>query len=163
MLAMKCLNPVLGPSVEVLILGSFPSVMSLATGQYYANPRNQFWRLLGTAIRQPLERMEYPARLATLLAHGIGLWDVIAECDRGGGSDAKIRNARANDFTVLPKLAPKLQRIGFNGRKAERLAPSFDNPRYATVALPSSSSAFPRYFALKCEAWLSLVLNQSQV
>src|ERR1700675_4223894 len=35
--------PVVDDAAELLILGSFPSVQSLATHQYYGNPRNSFW------------------------------------------------------------------------------------------------------------------------
>ena len=42
--------PVLGPDTSILILGSFPGVASLAQAQYYAHPRNQFWRLVGACL-----------------------------------------------------------------------------------------------------------------
>ncbi|MGO9283590.1 MAG: hypothetical protein ACLP75_11505 [Mycobacterium sp.] len=35
--------PVVSDTAELLILGSFPSVRSLAVRQYYGNPRNAFW------------------------------------------------------------------------------------------------------------------------
>ncbi len=35
--------PVVDHTARLLILGSFPSVLSLESGQYYGNPRNAFW------------------------------------------------------------------------------------------------------------------------
>ncbi len=40
------LPPVIDDRARVLILGSFPSVRSLAEGRYYANPRNTFWPIV---------------------------------------------------------------------------------------------------------------------
>ena len=43
-------SPVIDDRAHMLILGSFPSVSSLATGEYYANPRNAFWRITGAVF-----------------------------------------------------------------------------------------------------------------
>ena len=52
--------------METLILGSFPSAASLAHRQYYAHPRNQFWRLLGDVLGEPLAGLPYASRLQRL-------------------------------------------------------------------------------------------------
>ena len=44
------LSPVIDDKTEVLILGSLPSDVSLAKGQYYANPSNDFWKLIGQVL-----------------------------------------------------------------------------------------------------------------
>jgi hypoxanthine-DNA glycosylase len=54
------LAPVIDARARVLILGSFPSTASLAARQYYAHPQNQFWRILGAVVDQPLKEMDYP-------------------------------------------------------------------------------------------------------
>ena len=42
--------PVVDERTRVLVLGSLPGEISLAKGQYYANPQNQFWRLIEAVI-----------------------------------------------------------------------------------------------------------------
>lgn len=127
--------------VTRLILGSFPSEASLAAGQYYAHPRNQFWRLVGDLLGEPLSQLAYPERRHRLLAHRLGLWDVIDACDREGSLDSAIRNPRANPFTRLARLAPRLGEVAFNGATAGRYAPVFSDAGYRTTVLPSSSPA----------------------
>ncbi len=133
--------PVLDRGVHTLILGSFPGTASLAAGQYYAHPRNQFWRILGNLLQQPLPELPYPQRLAALLAHGLGLWDVLGACERAGSLDADIRAARANNFALLRRRAPNLARVLFNGQTAGRFAPQFRQAGLAVVVLPSTSPA----------------------
>jgi hypoxanthine-DNA glycosylase len=146
--------PVIDRRVEVLILGSFPSEASLAAGEYYAHPRNQFWRLLGAVLGEPLAELPYPQRLRRVLAHRVGIWDVIDACDRAGSLDASIRNERANELARLTLLAPKLRRLAFNGGAAGRYARRFSDGGYETVVLPSSSPAHAsRSFAQKLRIW----------
>jgi hypoxanthine-DNA glycosylase len=137
-----------------LILGSFPSEASLAASQYYAHPCNQFWRLLGDLFGEPFAGLAYDQRLARLLAHRVGLWDVLAACDREGSLDASITNSRANPFTRLRRLAPHLTDVAFNGQTAGRFAPVFRDAGYFTAVLPSSSPAHAgRTYEQKLALW----------
>jgi hypoxanthine-DNA glycosylase len=135
------LLPVLDARTRILLLGSFPGTASLLATQYYAHPRNQFWRLLGTVLGEALHELPYEARLPRVLAHGIGLWDVLAACERTGSLDAAIRNAAPNDFASLRQHAPQLAKVCFNGKAAGRFAPVIAAAGYQTVVLPSSSAA----------------------
>ena len=140
--------------VTRLILGSFPSAASLAAGQYYAHPRNQFWRLMGDLFGEPLREHPYPRRLQRLLAHRVGLWDAIDACDREGSLDSAIRNVRANPFARLEQLAPRLRDVAFNGGTAGRLARDFAAAGYRTSVLPSSSPAHAgRTYEQKLALW----------
>ena len=40
-------EPVFDERSRVLVLGSFPSVLSRANAFYYGNPQNRFWRVIG--------------------------------------------------------------------------------------------------------------------
>jgi hypoxanthine-DNA glycosylase len=133
--------PVVAESTHTLILGSFPGEASLAAAQYYAHPRNQFWRLLGAVIGEPLQEFDYPTRLEHVLKHGIGVWDVLAACTREGSLDVAIRNATPNDFASFREYAPQLKKVCFNGKTAGRFAPVIAEAGCQTLVLPSSSPA----------------------
>jgi len=135
------LPPIVDPRARVLILGSFPSTASLAARQYYAHPQNQFWRVLGAVIGQPLKEMDYPARIAAVQAAGIAIWDVFASCERAGSLDTAIHDAVPNPLAVLKKSAPALRRICFNGRMAARRIREVEALGYEAMVLPSTSPA----------------------
>ncbi|MFN6960814.1 MAG: DNA-deoxyinosine glycosylase [Rhodocyclaceae bacterium] len=152
------LPPIIDERARVLILGSFPSPASLAAGQYYAHPRNQFWKILGEIIGQPLVEMDYAAKQAAVKAAGLAIWDVYASCERIGSLDAAIRNGVPNDFARLENSAlvgrHPLRRVCFNGRAAGRFAPRLAALGFETLILPSTSPAnASSSYAEKLAAW----------
>ncbi len=147
------LPPALNIRTRTVILGSFPSEASLAARQYYAHPRNQFWRLMGKLLGHPLVDCAYPERITRLLNRGIGLWDVFSACEREGSLDADIRKARVNDFSKLREIAPRLSRVCFNGQTSGKHAPGFREAGYEVLVLPSSSPAHTMAFDLKLAQW----------
>ena len=148
------LPPVVGPATRVLVLGSFPGAASLAAGQYYGHPRNHFWPILGALWGVDLLALPYPERLATLLRHGVGLWDVYASCRRQGSLDSAITDAVPNDLAALAKRLPALSAIAHNGgesAKATRITAALGLPVYR---LPSTSPANASWsFERKRDAW----------
>ncbi|HWT71679.1 MAG TPA: DNA-deoxyinosine glycosylase [Oxalicibacterium sp.] len=155
---LACFPPVIDDQTEILILGSFPGEASLQVQQYYAHPRNQFWRLLSAVLNDDLLTLPYQNRLARLQAHRIGLWDVIGACEREGSLDSAIRNARANNFQMLKTRCPALRRVAFNGKTAGRHAASFAEAGFQTIVLPSSSPAHAAMsYEKKLAAWRSVL------
>lgn len=152
----RCFPPVVNADTRLLILGSLPGEASLAAGQYYAHPRNQFWPLLGSLLQLDLPALPYAERLDCLLQHGIGLWDVIAEARRHGSLDTAIRDSQHNDLQQLLASLPKLALVAFNGKTAGRQATSVAACGVATLILPSSSPALTLPFASKQAAWQRL-------
>lgn len=151
--------PVLDDETRILILGSFPGEASLAAQQYYAHPRNQFWRLLSAVLKEDLAALPYQQRLPRLLSHGIGLWDVIAACERDGSLDTAIRRAQANDFAALKQQCPQLVKVCFNGKTSGRFAQQFADAGFATLVLPSSSPANAQLsFEEKLAQWKNIIL-----
>lgn len=155
----RCFPPVVDANTRVLILGSLPGEVSLAQSQYYAHKQNQFWRLIGEVIEQDLVTMPYDQRLQTLLAHHVGLWDVVAEAKREGSLDSNIRDHAGNDLIGLIDSLPKLKAIAFNGGTAERIgmkALALHGDRHRVLRLPSSSPAYTVAYASKRDTWLQL-------
>lgn len=152
----RCFPPVVDARVRLLILGSLPGAASLLQAQYYAHRQNRFWHLLGDVTQTPLPSLAYADRLATLLAHGIGLWDVVAQAQREGSLDSKIRNAEQNDFLALLESLPQLQAIAFNGATAAKIGMKTlgsQAARYMVFKLPSSSPAHTLPYQEKLAAW----------
>jgi hypoxanthine-DNA glycosylase len=148
--------PVVDDAAGLLILGSFPSVQSLATGQYYGNPRNAFWpitsALFGFDASAP-----YETRLAALQSAGIALWDVLHKCRRVGSLDARIdpKSVAANDFGQLFASYPSITQVYFNGSAARQLFSRLVDVD-ADVdyrLLPSTSPARAMPAGEKLQAW----------
>ena len=151
--------PVASPATRVLVLGSLPGEASLAAGRYYAHPLNQFWRLIGGAIGRDIAALDYDARLAALLAAGVGLWDTIGSARRSGSLDGAIRDAEANPLAALIAGLPNLRCVAFNGATSARIGRRAlaELDRVALVQLPSSSPAYCSVtFAQKQAEWLKL-------
>ncbi len=149
--------PVVDARTRVLVLGSLPGEISLARAQYYANPQNQFWRLIEAVTGQELVGLGYDARLERLLAAGVGLWDVIATAERAGSLDGAIRGHQPNALSELAARLPELRAIGFNGGTSARIGrKALGDTPWKLIDLPSSSPAFTRPFEEKRTAWMVL-------
>lgn len=153
------LPAVVGANPRVLILGSFPSEKSLDTGEYYANTRNQFWRLLGSLAGFDAE-LPYPERIDAVTGAGVALWDVVHSCRRVGSLDANIdrKTLVLNDFNAFLAEHPTIERGYVNGLTAFTLFQQADIALPA-ARLPSSSGALTMSFADKLAAWQAIALG----
>ncbi|MBN2870997.1 MAG: DNA-deoxyinosine glycosylase, partial [Campylobacterales bacterium] len=89
------------------------------------------------------------AKKAFCLAKGIGLWDVIASCERRNSSDTNLRNCIPNDFEKLLRKYPNIRAIGCTGKKSFELFMKYcKNLEVDVVQLPSTS---PAHAAMKQE------------
>jgi len=98
----------------VLILGTMPGEESLRKKEYYANPRNTFWKIMA--------RLFEFGHDASYEENKIALWDVMQACERQGSLDSAI-NDRAiieNDFVSFYRSHPNMRHVFFNGAKAEK-------------------------------------------
>ncbi|MBK1616051.1 DNA-deoxyinosine glycosylase [Rubrivivax gelatinosus] len=148
------LAPVADARTRLVVLGSFPSVASLAAGQYYAHPRNHFWPILSALWGVDLRALPYPERLDEVRRRGLGIWDVYAACRRDGSLDTAIEDAELNDFAALRLLAPQLHAVAHNGGESARAMRRLQALGLATLRLPSTSPANASWsFERKLAAW----------
>jgi hypoxanthine-DNA glycosylase len=155
----RCFDPVVDQRTRLLVLGSLPGEKSLAAQQYYANRQNKFWLLMSAVLGVELVALDYEARLATLLEHGVGLWDVVAEAHRPGSLDSAIRERNDNDLLALLARYPAIDTLAFNGGTAARLGLKVlgeQAARYRILSLPSSSPAHTLSYDAKLESWALL-------
>ena len=154
----RSFEPVVDSRTSLLLLGSLPGERSLASSRYYAHPRNQFWKLIGSVIGKDLVSFDYSSRLEALLDAGIGLWDVVASAERSGSLDAAIRNHRPNELRQLVKQLPQLKAVAFNGATASRIGGRelAAVPQLPLIDLPSSSPAYTAPIHEKQMKWMVL-------
>lgn len=154
------LAPICAANTRLLVLGSFPSLASLAAGEYYAHPRNQFWPLLSELFGVDLRALPYAQRVEAVRARGLGIWDVYAACVRDGSLDAAIRAPEANDLAAFTSALPHLQGIAHNGGESARLLRLTQVLAPQVWRLPSSSPANASWsFARKLQAWREVFLR----
>lgn len=152
--ALSCLPPVLATTTRLVILGSFPGAASLAAGQYYAHPRNHFWRILSEVWQVELVLCGYDARLEELARRRVGLWDVYAACEREGSLDSAIRHAVPNNLSLLTSRAPALAVVAHNGGESARSRRLTRALGVEVCRVPSSSPANASWsLARKVAAW----------
>ena len=154
--------PIAAVDSRVLVLGSMPSVASLAKHEYYGHPRNAFWPIMGRLFDARPE-LPYRVRTQILRGHGVAVWDVLEQCCREGSLDTSIdqESETPNDFVTFFADHPQLVTIFFNGEKAQaafrrHVLPIIKSSRrgFRYVRLPSTSPAHAgRTFAEKLAAW----------
>jgi double-stranded uracil-DNA glycosylase len=161
-LRIRSFPPIEDSRARVLILGSMPGGASLAAGRYYAHPQNLFWRIMGDLLGAD-PGLSYARRIRLLKSRGIALWDVLESCVREGSLDSSIEEATivVNDFVSFYRAHPRIERVFFNGAKADAayrryvLGPSATQiPVLRYLRLPSTSPAHAALsFAQKRKAW----------
>jgi TDG/mug DNA glycosylase family protein len=109
---------VLAPGLRLVLVGINPGRASAAAAAHFANPRNDFWRLLHASGLTPRELA--PSEQDELLAFGIGITNAALRTTPGSG------DLRAADFTTsaarLEQIARELRPgvMAFVGKEAYR-------------------------------------------
>jgi TDG/mug DNA glycosylase family protein len=109
---------VLAPGLRVVFCGINPGRVSAAAKAHFANPRNDFWRLLDDAGFTP--RRYTPQEQFELIELGLGLTNAAYRTTRGSG------DLRAADFEGAAERLERIARerrpcvIAFVGKEAYR-------------------------------------------
>lgn len=153
--------PIIYPDTKIIILGSLPGDLSIQQGEYYAHPRNRFWKILA-AITNSNVPENYQQKKNLLKTLKIGIWDVAHSADRKGSLDTSILNEIPNDLHTLLKNNKRIEIIAFNGQKARNMYDkhfsTIDGIKYLT--LPSSSPANASIsFDRICKIWEEALLS----
>ena len=151
------------PNSEILILGSMPGQKSLNENQYYAHPRNTFWKIVATLYDFDSE-LSYEKKCKELTKNKVALWDVMQNCERPGSLDSAIvaGSIIPNDFNSFFNTYKNINLIAFNGQKAAqtfktKVAKSFEFD-IETITLPSTSPAHASMsFEEKLKAWKAII------
>ena len=164
----KGFPPIADAHARVLILGSLPGQVSLQRQQYYAQPHNAFWKIMGRLFGAGPE-LPYAERARRLVRNGIALCDVCDAAERPGSLDAAIVHSSVvpNDFAAFIESHPDVALICFNGVKAadlyrrrvlSGLPATCRTIHYAT--LPSTSPAHAAMpFEEKLTRWSAVLQN----
>ena len=151
---------------KTLVIGSMPGVASLNAQQYYAHPRNLFWRFCFEAFDESFNLdnpPSYEAKKRFILQHHIGLWDAAHSCIREGSLDTRIKNVVPNDFGALFSLYPQIDRLLFNGQTAYKLfARAYPDllAQKEFLVLPSTSPANASVpLDKRCALWFEALLS----
>jgi TDG/mug DNA glycosylase family protein len=109
---------VLGPGLDVVFCGINPGRVSDAAAAHFANPRNDFWRLLHDAGFTP--RLYEPSEQFELLGLGIGVTNAAYRTTKGSGDlrRADFAGSRERLERLALELRPKA--IAFVGKEAYR-------------------------------------------
>lgn len=141
--------PIVDRHARVLILGSMPGQASLSAQQYYAHPKNAFWRIMGDLLQFDPAVASYAAKTNALKSERIALWDVLQSCKRQGSLDSNIetQSQTANDFQSFFKIYQHIRYVFFNGGKAESCFKQYvlrdhDLDFMQLARLPSTSPAY---------------------
>jgi G:T/U-mismatch repair DNA glycosylase/ADP-ribose pyrophosphatase YjhB (NUDIX family) len=159
---------VLADDLRVLFCGINPGRASAAAGAHFANPRNDFWRLLHAARFTP--RLLAPAEQLDLLRHGIGVTNAARRTTRGSGDLRRADFAGAGERLerISRELRPRW--IGFVGKEAyrgafaERPALGLQERRLADTrlfVLPSTSPANAAVPWAERERWFQELAGRS--
>ncbi len=114
-------GPIAAADARVLVLGTAPSIASLAKQQYYGHPQNAFWPIMGRLFGAGRE-LAYEERKSLLCARGVAVWDVLGECYRAGSLDSaiEVESESANDLAGFLDEHASISTVFFNGRKRRR-------------------------------------------
>ena len=154
----KAFLPLIEKNARILILGTFPSVVSREKGEYYGNAQNKFWRIMFEIFDKEFS-MDYYEKRKLIFENGIALWDVIESCEIEGSLDSAIKNQKYNE--KLPEFIKEkgIEKVLFNGGKAYDFYKRGIG-KIEKLILPSTSPANARMnYIEKLNVWKETIIG----
>jgi double-stranded uracil-DNA glycosylase len=109
---------ILAPGLAAVFCGINPGRRSAAAGHHFANPRNDFWRLLHAAGFT--DRLLDPSEQHELLGYGFGLTNAATRTTRGSGDLRRADFAGVGERLERIALELRPRAIAFVGKEAHR-------------------------------------------
>lgn len=156
-------EPIIDAESKILILGSFPSIVSRQQGFYYAHPRNRFWRVLGKLFDEELKDKSCETKTAFLHTHRIALYDICIECQITNSSDHSLKPVAIAPLENLMQNT-QIQHLFTNGTKATQIyQKAFKDSEVMSslphTALPSTSPANAKWNLERlCQEWSKILI-----
>ena len=160
-------KPIFDKNSKILILGSFPSVISRKFGFYYTNPQNRFWRVLAGILNAPLPE-NTDKKIKFLLSHHIAIYDAAISCEIEGSSDAKMSKIVPANLKPIFKEA-KIRQVYANSGKAYEICKKYldDEILKATknevIKLPSTSPANAKFSLERLTNEWKVIVKNSKI
>ena len=155
-------KPIFDKNSKILILGSFPSVISRKFSFYYTNPQNRFWRVLAGVLNSPLPESK-DEKINFLLSHHIAIYDAAISCEIEGSSDAKMSKIVPANLKPIFKKA-NIRQVYANGGKAYEICKKYlegeviKATKNEVIKLPSTSPANAKFSLEKlAKEWSAIV------
>jgi TDG/mug DNA glycosylase family protein len=146
---------VLGTGLRIVFCGINPGFRSAAAGAHFANPRNDFWRLLADAGLTP--RVLAPEEQERILELGFGLTNAAFRTTRGssdlrradfeGAAERLVRIARE----LQPRVIAFVGKAAYEGTFRERSELGLQERRLAETSLFVLTSTSPANAAVPYE------------
>lgn len=155
--------PFFPPESTILILGSFPSVVSRQQGFYYMHPQNRFYRVLESIYGLPFYQATIEEKKRYLSQCRLALYDVVESCEIQGSDDQSIRSVQPIHLSEYLQQYP-IRKIIVNGKKAYQIFQKyFSNYVSIAVCAPSTSPANAAWHLdALIEKWKALLKNSPQ-
>ncbi|OUT16088.1 DNA-deoxyinosine glycosylase [Campylobacter concisus] len=157
------LKPIFDRNSKILILGSFPSVISRKFGFYYTNPQNRFWRVLAGILNADVPESK-DEKIKFLLSHHIAIYDAAISCEIEGSIDAKMSKIVPVNLKPIFNTA-NITQVYVNGGKAYEICKKYleDEIIKATknevTKLPSTSPANAKFSLEKLAKEWSVIVR----
>ena len=126
------------PNPKIVIMGTAPGGKSLGDQKYYADPTNFFWEIIADIYNNgnPIREKD---KEEILIKNGIALWDIYGTGTRKGSADKNIKNVEVRDIESFLNNYQNIEKIVFNGKKANEEFEKKNISGYDTMVVLSTS------------------------